>query len=185
METNSQLYKEKLYNQLEEAYGKVVYTYTTHIIQAGRIQKNNRQIKWAHIILSAISTGGFFGTIVSNQIIITWIGAICSTALLVLTAYFKDMDLSEKQSEHLNTSNQLWVIRENYLCLLTDFWELETSDVVAKRDQLQKETAQIYSVAPITDSKSYSLAQESLKEKESQYFSRDELNKMLPQSLRL
>lgn len=44
MVANSQQYKE-VYNQIEEAYGKIVYTYTTHIIQASRIKKKNAFLK--------------------------------------------------------------------------------------------------------------------------------------------
>ena len=38
METSSQLHKDALYSTLEDAYGKVVYTYTTQIIHAGRLK---------------------------------------------------------------------------------------------------------------------------------------------------
>ncbi|HPM11302.1 MAG TPA: hypothetical protein PK941_12775 [Paludibacter sp.] len=44
--------------------------------------------------------------------------------------------------------------------------------------------ANVYKSAPLTDEKSYSLAQKELKENESQFFSRRELNQMLPESLR-
>lgn len=184
MEQNSQCYNEKLYAQIEDAYGKLLYTYTTHIIQASRVKKRSQQFKWAQIILSAISTGGFIGTIVSNEAILIWVGGLCSTALLVLTSYLKDVDLSSTVTKHLDTSNQLWTVRERYISLLTDFCSIPTEEAKMRRDNLQTETAAIYKEAPITDTKSYALAQQALKEKESQYFTREELNKMLPGSLR-
>lgn len=184
MGQNSQFYEENLYNQIEEAFGKVVYTYTTHIIQAGRIQKNNRLLKWAQIVLAAISTGGFLTTVITDTAALAWIGGICSTALLVLTSYFKDMDLSEKQKAHLNTSNLLWSLREDYLSLLVDFSSINIEDAVRRRDCLKEQTAKVYSSAPITDAKSYELAQKALKENESQYFTRSELNLILPENLR-
>ena len=104
--------------------------------------------------------------------------------LLVLTAYFKDSDLSAIYKLHLDTSNKLWLLREQYLSLLTDFPTLPREDVVSRRDDLQERVAAVYASAPLTDNKSYSLAQKALKENESQFFSRQELNKMLPETLR-
>ena len=107
MEANSQLCDITLYNQIEEAYGKVVYTYTTQVIHAGRLHTKYTALKWGQLILSAVSTGGFIGVLISNQILLTWLGGICSTILLVLTAYFKDSDLSAIYKLHLDTSNKL------------------------------------------------------------------------------
>jgi len=183
MEPNSQHYK-SVYNQIEEAYGKVVYTYTTHIIQASRIQKRNYRLKWAEIILAAISAGGFLATVITNTAVLAWIGGLCSTALLVLSAYFKDLDLNKKQHEHLTTSNKLWPLREDYLSLLVDFDALDYGIIVEKRDHLKEQVAKVYANAPITDEKSYTLAQEALQKKESQFFSRNELNQILPIELR-
>lgn len=184
METNSQTYKSNLYDQIEEAYGKVVYSYTTQITHAAKIYKRNKALKWAQIILSAISTGGFIGTLITEQMISAWIGAFCSTALLALTAYFKDLDLSAVYKSHLATSNKLWSVREEYMALLVDFETLSTEEIVSRRDALTIKTAEIYDEAPITDSKSYAKAQEQLKNKESQFFTREELDKMLPIGLR-
>ncbi len=184
MAVNSRTYSEQLYSQIEDAYGKLLYTYTTQIVEAGRVAKKNRRLKWAQFILSALSTGGFIGTIISNQQVLIWVGGLCSTALLVLTAYFKDVDFSALQKSHLDTSNKLWLIREKYISLLTDFDVLSDEEIQLKRDGLQQETSAVYDEAPITTEKSYSIAQDLLKNKEAQYFSRDELNKMLPQHLR-
>jgi hypothetical protein len=184
MEQNSLSYEEKLYTQIEDAYGKLLYTYTTQIIHAGRIKRKNQIIKWAQIILSAISTGGFIGTIIINGVVLLWVGGLCSTALLVLTAYLKDTDLAATYVKHLETSNQLWCLREEYISLLTDCMNLSTDEIVSKRDELQKRTASIYSSAPITDNKSYEMAKKALKENKAQFFTRDELNMMLPISLR-
>jgi len=184
MEQDFQCYKENLYAQIEDAYGKVVYSYTTQIIHAGRLKKKSQAIKWGQIILSAISTGGFIGNLISNESVLIWVGGLCSTALLVLTSYLKDVDLVAALTKHLETSNQLWIIREEYISLLTDFSNMTVGNAASKRDELQKKAASVYSSAPITDDKSYAMAQKALKEKEAQFFTREELNKMLPISLR-
>lgn len=184
MEQNSQSCNNTLYNQIEEAYAKVIYSYTTQIIHAARVHKRNQCLKWLQIILSAITTGGCVSALVSNAQWATWVGAIFSTLLLVLSAYFKDLDLSAVYKRHLDTSNKLWVMREKYLALLVDFETIETKIIVDRRDQLLEETAKIYDEAPVTDQKSFQMAQESLKQKESQYFTREELDQLLPIALR-
>lgn len=183
MVANSQQYKE-VYNQIEEAYGKIVYTYTTHIIQASRIKKKNAFLKWSEIILSAISAGGFLATVITDTAVLSWIGGLCSTALLVLSSYFKEVDLVQVQKEHLNTSNKLWTLREDYLSLLIDFDKTDYEAIKETRKRLKEEVAEVYNNAPITDEKSYTLAKEELQKKESQFFTRDELNNILPIELR-
>lgn len=184
MEANSHTYRDGLYSQIEDSYGKLLYSYTSQIVEAARTEKKNLRLKWVQFILSALSTGGFIGTLVSNQQILIWVGGLCSTALLVLTAYFKDIDFSAQQKKHLDASNKLWLVREKYISLLTDFVALDDERIVQLRDSLQKETSNIYTESPITSEKSYSIAKKLLKEKEAQYFTQEELNMMLPKHLR-
>ncbi|MCR0367253.1 hypothetical protein MKD15_20865 [[Clostridium] innocuum] len=46
------------------------------------------------------------------------------------------------------------------------------------------ESSEIYGAAPLTDGKSYAAAQAALKTNEEQFFTQEELNKMLPAHLR-
>ena len=46
MEANSRTYSEALYSQIEDAYGKLLYSYTTQIVEAGRVAKKNRRLKF-------------------------------------------------------------------------------------------------------------------------------------------
>lgn len=184
MEPNSHSYREKLYAQIEESYGKIMYTYSIHIIHAGRLTKRNNKVKWAQIILSAFATGGFILALIKSQIISVVVGGLSSTILLILSTYVKDANLESLAAKHINISNKLWIIREKYLSLLTDFEELDDSRAIEIRNNLQDKVAEIYNDAPLTDAKSYALAQDALKNKETQFFSREELNKMLPYSLR-
>ena len=184
MAANSQ-HKEALRTQIREAYGRIVYTYTTHLKRMNRLDKNNRYIKYAQILLSAISTGGFLGSMITNQFILTCIGGIFSTALLFLNLYFKDFNLAEDSKQHRIASDNMWLIREQYISLLTDFEVLSEDDIIAKRDELQKLTFEVYNKSPKTDAKSYSVAQKALKTEEEQFFTPEEIDKMLPAHLRI
>ena len=67
---------------------------------------------------------------------------------------------------------------------MTDFDEISIEEKVRKRDELLDESSEIYCDAPLTDEKSYAAAQAALKTNEEQFFTLEELNKMLPAHLR-
>lgn len=181
---NNQSHKQDMKSQIREAYGKLVYTYTTHLKQVELLTKKNKRIKHWQIFLSAVSTGGFLGAVITDQITLTWISGIVSTALLILNLYFKEFNLSDDIKQHRITADALWIVRECYISLLTDFPVLSTEDIMQKRDELQNRTAEIYKAAPSTNSKSYSAAQKALKENEEQFFRSSEIDQMLPEHLR-
>lgn len=184
MDQNSQ-HKQNLEVQIKEAYGKLVYTYTTHNKEVDRIKKKNTIIKYIQIILSAISTGGFIGSVFAdNGAPYKIIAGLVSTFLLAINIFFKDFDLKEEIVSHQNISNELWLIREQYISLLTDLPILNNQQIMGKRDYLQEKTSEIYKIAPKTSSKSYSTAQKALKKEEEQFFAEKELNQMLPKHLR-
>lgn len=184
MEQTFQTYKEKLFREIEEQYGKVVYSYTCHWKNAAFLKQYCSWFKWAQIILSAIATGGFIATIVTDQAKYAWIGGILSTVLLVINGYLKDKDFTAEQKTHRDAANKLWVIREEYIALLTDFDSLAEDRIVARRDDLMKRTSKIYEIAPQTDKRSYTATQRALKNGEEQFFTQKELNILLPLHLR-
>lgn len=181
----SSQYKEALRTQIREAYGRIVYTYTTHLKKMNRLDNNYRCIKCIQILLSAFSTGGILGSLVTDQIYLKYIGGMFSTSLLFLNLYFKDFNLVEESKQHRIASDNIWLIREQYISLLTDFDVLSESDIIIKRDELQKLSFEVYNKAPKTDAKSYVDAQTALKSKEEQFFTPEEVDKMLPVHLRL
>lgn len=181
---SSQSHKEDLKVQVREAYGRLVYTYTTHLKQVDQLTNKNQKIKYWQIGLSAISTGGFLGALITNQIIMTWIGGIVSAALLALNLFFKDFNIADDIKKHRGTADDLWIVRERYISLLTDFCVLSEEAIMQRRDELQDRTAEIYRVTPSTNFKSYSAAQKALKEDEEQFFKASEIDKMLPEHLR-
>lgn len=185
MDQNSLPHKEKLLIQLKEAYGKVVYTYTAHNKEIEIIRCKNRLIKYTQIVLSAVYTGGIIGSIFSeNELKYKVLASIISTSLLAINLFFKDFDLKEEIDSHQIAADELWVIREQYISLLTDFSILSDKEIMEKRDELQLKTSEVYKNSPHTTKKGYNLAQNALKQEEEQFFSNEELDKILPKHLR-
>ena len=179
---NSQGYK--LESQIREAYGRVTYSQTCHDKFINRTVKLDEAIKVCQIVLSGITTSGFVVAIFSNDKIASIIGVVVSLALLILNTYTKNFNLSGIAQEHKKASDLLWKIREEYVSLLTDYEMLSVEEIRNKRDELQDRTAEIYSNSPRTDAKSYQAAQKALKTEEEQTFSEEEIDIMLPNSVR-
>lgn len=179
---NSQGYK--LESQIREAYGRVTYSQTCHDKFINRIVKLDDRIKVSQIVLSAVTTSGFLVAIFSDDKVASIIGAVFSLALLILNTYIKNYNLSGIAQEHKKASDSLWKIREEYVSLLTDFEITDVDEIRNKRNELQERTAKVYSNSPRTDAKSYRAAQEALKTEEEQTFSEEEIDLMLPNSIR-
>lgn len=177
-------YRSILRGQIREVYGKVVYTYTTHIEMLNLLLKKNRCHKNVQIAMTAISTGGFLGDIIANIPYSQLIAGIAATISLGCNLYFREQNLEDLISKHRGTINDLWYLREKYLSLLTDFDILDDNSIRVRRDSLGKETLDIYKIAPNTNSKAYENAQKSLKENEFQFFRPEEIDQMLPEALR-
>ncbi|QTB29078.1 SLATT domain-containing protein [Lysinibacillus sphaericus] len=174
----------KLESQIREAYGRLVYTYTCHNKIVQRLLTQNNNLKVMQIVLSALTTGSFLTSIITHEKAVSIIGAIISVTLLILNAYTKNFDLVETAQSHQKAADALWVIREDYVSLLTDFEILEMKDIMTRRDELQNRTAEVYAQSPRTDGKSYKAAQKALKNDEEQTFSEQEIDFMLPNSIR-
>lgn len=184
VEEYDQDYRQKFLNQIEEQYGKLVYTYTCHLKEASILKNRLNKFNWAKIIFSAFSTGGACSTILGKTHLGVLVSAIMSAILLIINTYLKGVDLGGDANNHISTSNELWKIREEYISLLTEFEILSSKEIVKKRDDLTCKTAIAYSFQLQTSKKAYKLAKRALKNDEEQFFTQDEINAMLPRSLR-
>lgn len=181
-----------LEGQLRECYGRVVYSHKTHEKCADILLTLHKRIKLAQIILSAIVTGGLltalfdFQPLAEYKQIGVFITLIISTILLVLNSYTKDYDLGEIAQKHRQAGADLWIIREQYLSLLTDLHiqAQPINEILSKRDLLTKELHALYTGAPSTNFKAYRMAQKALKELEDMTFSDKEIDAFLPNELK-
>lgn len=175
-----------LRDQLRELYGRTAYSSKTHIIQAGLDIARQGKIKNGEIILSAITTTGLITTLLGTGQWGLGISTIASTILLGLIFYTKDYDLGTVAEQHKHTSDELWLLRERNLSLLTDIETgAVTADVVMKRrDALIADLDTVYKSARVTSPAAYADAQKALKINEDLTFSVEEIDLMLPEGLR-
>lgn len=180
----AKVYREKLKSQIKEAYGKVLYTYTAHHKFAARLIKRKNTIKVVQIILTAVSTVGFLATIITNQVLLSWLGGTTAALSLGLNLYTKDFNLQEDIQKHKDAADDLWDVRETYISLITDFDILNEDNIREQRDKLQDAVSKINRKYPGTDGRSYAEAQNALKNEEEQTFREGEVDELLPARLR-
>ena len=175
-----------LEGQLRECYGRVVYSHKTHEKCADILSSRHEFIKLSQIVLSALVTGGIISTFFEDGIIGATISAVLSTILLILNTYTKDYDLGEIAQKHRQAGSDLWIIREEYLSLLTDIraGDFSLDDIRKRRDRLVKDLPTAYAGAPSTNYAAYRAAQKALQELEDMTFSDEEVDAFLPKELK-
>lgn len=182
--SNTDKVRNNIKKQIREEYGKLVYTYTCHNKDAQIVNKRTKILKIVKLVLSGLSTAGFVSAIFSNAKIVSILGIIISVALFVITSILNEENMACSIASHNNAANQLWLVRENYVSLLSEFDSLSTEEIVKKRDELLLQTNKIYKNSLRTSSKAYEKAQEVLKNNQEQFFEDWEIDLMLPKSLR-
>lgn len=172
--------------QIRECFGRVVYSHKTHEKCADILLDRLGKIKLAQIILSALTTAGFVAAVFGSGEIGAGVGVVVSTILLVLNAYVKDYDLGELAQKHRQSANELWMIREKYITLLTDIrmGERPIESLQKERDVLLEELHSAYSGAPSTTYQAYKKAQEALQKLEDMTFSDSEIDAFLHKELK-
>jgi hypothetical protein len=175
-----------LEGQLRECYGRVVYSHKTHEKCADILLGRLSTIKVWQIILSALTTAGFISTFFGSGDLGAGIGVVISTVLLVLNAYTKNYDLGELAQKHRQAANDIWLLREKYLSLLTDLAiGTKSLDVLQEdRNKLLTELHFVYVGSPSTTYQAYKKAQEALKRNEDMTFSDEEIDAFLPKELK-
>lgn len=173
-----------LEDQIRECFGRAVYTHKTHERMADNCTKKLNRFKVGQIVLTAATSTGAVGVVVTNE---TWLEVatvLVSFLTLFVTTYLKNFDLGATAQKHRDAAAKLWNVRECYLSLLTDLPALDRQAAVERRDELQTMLAALYQSAPQTDGKAYVEAQKRLQKMEDMTFSADEIDCFLPLSLK-
>lgn len=175
-----------LEGQLRECFGRTVYSHKTHEKCADIFLNRLAILKTGQIILSAITTSGFIGVIFDKSPIVAIVGAFASAILLAVNTYSKSLDFGALGQKHRKTASDLWLIREQYLSLITDLamGEKPVEKLQAERDRLLKQLHAVYAGAPSTNAGAYNAAQNALQISEELTFSDAEIDAFLPDELK-
>ncbi len=176
-----------LESQIRECFGRCAYTHKTHEKMAERHAVRMWRAKWAQILISALTTAGAVGVIFAKDTaFFAYATASLSILGLIFNSYVKDLDPGALAQRHREAASDIWNIREAYLSLITDITDesFAVDKLRARREELQAALHKIYRAAAFTDDKAYALAQGDLKNKEALTFSEEEIDLLLPETLR-
>lgn len=178
-------YKSDLWSQLKDAHGKLLYTYVTHQKQLWLVSLKQTIIGWLQIGLTAVSTVGFLDIIITSTTKLAGAAGICSVLSLALNLYSRSANMGEEITKRRKTIDALWPIVQDYISLLTDFWNEDGVDKIKdRRQELQDRTDTVYKNAPRTGWLAYQLAKIALKKDKEQSFDGVESDLLLPENLR-
>ena len=147
--------KEVIKTHMIEAAGNVIYTYNAHWNIVNRLKKQNKTIKVVQIILTALSTSGFLGAILSGISQLSWVGGLTSAIALGLNLYTLNFNIEDDICKHTDAANALWEVREAYKAAITDIELLSIEEARSRRDEMTKIVSHINKSYPGTDEKSF------------------------------
>ncbi len=181
---------EKLLGVVRELYGRVVWTHKTH--------KKDREIwsgyvslvRWVNVLLIGITTIlASVGTITNSSsnkclFILTTVFGALSTAFVVYQLSFNP---EKMESAHRLAAKSLLRARDSYLLLINKIMNKSTTieQLEKEVEHIQHEVSLLYDFAPDSSSKAYSKAGIALKKNEELTFSTEEIDLLLPESLRI
>lgn len=184
-----------LLETIRESFGRTVYTHKTHEKMA-EILASKRAFATVSEVVSVSLTASGILSLTSNDFTavlslnVAWI-KLFSTVLafitLGLTLYKAFASLDSRIIEHQKTARELWLVREHYINLISDFTEnrINAQEALNCRNELQNSCHEIYKNAPQTTTCAYKKAQKALKDNEDFTFTAKEIDCFLPKSLKI
>jgi len=170
--------------QVRECFGRVVYSHKTHERMADQLTAKLGRYKIIQIVLTGLASASAVSVLITDEMLTEISTVVLSFLTFFVSTYLKDFDPGSVSQKHRDCAAKLWHVRENYLSLLTDLHTLDRTSAAARRDELQKELASIYTGSPQTNGKAYLEAQDRLKNKEDLTFAQAEIDCFLPENLR-
>src|SRR4051812_32822004 len=96
-------------SQVRECFGRCAYTHKTHEKMAERSATSLWRMKWAQIVLAAMTTGGAVTAVFDKSHAVFAIAtAVISILLLILNAYLKDLNPGEVAQKHREAASDIW-----------------------------------------------------------------------------
>ena len=135
-----------------------------------------------NIIASALTSAGILTVIFADGIWLKVGSAILSFVVTAISAFFKTVNLSSLEKEHIKSSNELWAVRSKLLVLLIEIGveEKEYRELMTEYEAIQEELKDVYAKAPSTTKKAVKLAKKALKKDKDDTYTDEEIDCFLP-----
>jgi hypothetical protein len=109
-----------------------------------------------------------------------------AAAAFVACSIYVALDLEPRIYAHRSTASRFWLLTEKYRALLADVHDqvLDSSAIADRRDALMQEARAVFEHAPPADRQTYDIAKTALTGAGRKGYSEDEIDALLPESLR-
>lgn len=176
-----------LLETVRESFGRVVYSHKTHEKMAEILEAKRACATVVEVLSLALSASGILSLQYHDENLVKAASAGLAFISLGFALYRAFANLDHRISENKRAACALWILREHYINLISDFSEGRLTEKAAQdeRNRLQDVAHKIYETAPQTTSCAYKKAQKALKENEDFTFTPEEIDKFLPASLKL
>lgn len=176
----------KLENDIRSKYANVVWSHKIQEKQADIYFERYKLLKIINIICASSTSAGIFSLLFKECFVIKIISAIISLFTIFTSSYFKVFNLSELRKEHKKSANQLLQIRDKLEMLLLEIrmQSKQPEEIFQQYNELIDRLHKCYANAPQTTEKAVELARKALNVTKDNYYSDDEIDSFLPETLR-
>jgi hypothetical protein len=178
---------QKFLGVVRELYGRVAWTHKTHEKDREIWSRKVCLTRWINVVLIGItSVLATVGAIFNNQVIFV-VASIFGAVSTAFVVYQLSFNPEKTEAGHRMAAKRLLYLRDQYLILIQEAMSERTSieQLQNKLESLHREASIVYEYAPDSSSKAYMAASEALKTNEELTFSREEIDRLLPEDLRL
>ncbi len=172
---------------VRQQYASVVWTHKIQEKQADIYAKKYRWLETVNIITATLTSCGiiscFFRT---ESMALKIITAVLSFITIFVAAYNKSFDLKTLSGNNKTTANELIVIRNEMLQIISDLHMMKKQPETINDEfiKLMKRLNKLYVEAPSTTEVAVNKATKALKEKHEYSYTDEEINRFLPPMLR-
>ncbi len=171
---------------VRDSYASVVWSHKIQEKQADIYAEKFKKMENVNIGAASLTSVGIVALIFTDPLWVKLVSALISFATGYITAYFKSFDLRKSITSHKAAANKLIAVRDQYKVLLAEI-KLKVDSVeilLARYKELVEKTDAIYLEAPTTTDKAVVKASKALKIKKDNTFTDEEIDSLLPLSLR-
>lgn len=181
---------EKEYKALEDQvrtrYKSVAWTHKIQEKQAEIYDKRYAIIATINILAASITSAGIVSTFFTDGTGMKVISAIVSFITVFLTALLKSFDYQSMAKANKTAATKLVILRDELQLLLYKirYATQPVTELIEEFSTIQVKVHAVYQEAPQTTDKAVEKADAALKEKKDDTYTDEEIDMLLPESLR-
>lgn len=171
---------------IRQEFANVVWSHKIQTKQSDLNRGKYSWLKWIDIITAGITSAGLIAVLIVDAQWAKISAAVCSFISFCVTTFLQTFNLQTMAEQNEKAANDLWVIRERLIVLLT---KIKTDSFTFDQAMNEYETilgnlGEVYKEAPETTPKAVKKAREALFGTNDNTYSEMEIDHFLPFGLR-